>query len=133
MDNDTSSTSVMTAVKPEYVEALIEEFLSVLNIREAERRVELNAQHVAQYGRELYPEGGQYAYFTAVPGRAYTKIVMAVGGSYSVHCFVNKRGEVLKAAGWSRPAGGVRYDMVDADSRNALHRRCEFTGGYLYR
>lgn len=115
------------------VEGLIEEFLAVLNYKEAERRLELNAQHVAEFGRALYPEGGQYAYFTAEPGRAYTKIVMTTNGQRSVHCFVNKRGEVLKAAGWSRPAPGVRYDLTDDSSRGDLHRRCEFAGGYLYR
>lgn len=115
------------------VDELIEEFLAVLNHKEAERRVEVNAQHVAEYGRELYPEGGQYAYFTAVKGRTYTKVVMTANGQRSVHCFVSKTGEVLKAAGWSSTARGVRFSLTDDASRAALIERCEFTGGYLYR
>lgn len=109
-------------------------YVAVMNAREADRREAVNAKHVAERGRLLYPEGGQYATFTLdKPGRKFTRIVMTVtGGQRSVHAFVDRAGKVYKPAGWKAPAAGARFDLMDNDSLRDLLSRCEFTGGYLY-
>lgn len=120
----------------EDLDTLISEFCEVLNDKEKTRRDEVNSHHFGQYGRPLYPEGGQWATFHAdAPGRKFVRIVMSTGGDAgrSVHCFVDLRtGDVLKAAGWKAPAKGARFNLLDGDSREALFDACEFTGGYLY-
>jgi|TARA_R100000742_G_C4278230_1_gene100806 hypothetical protein len=51
----------------------------------------------------------------------------------SVHCFVEKdTGFVFKAAGWSQPAKGVRYDLSDPDSKARCLANCDPYGSYLY-
>ncbi len=115
---------------------LVLEFLQVLDAKERDRRQHVNARHLAQHGRLLYPEGSTYAtYSVGSGGRKYLRVVQTVtGGQRSVHCFIDKAtGDVLKAAGWPRPAAGVRFNLLDADSRADLFDRCEFAGGYLYR
>jgi hypothetical protein len=124
-----------TVVGNDTVVAWAEEWLRQLNQAEVERRIEVNEAHVAEYGRELYPEGGQYATFTLDrSGRKYTRIVMTAGGQRSVHAFVDLRtGDVYKAAGWGKPAPGVRFNLMNAASRERMFARMTFTGGYLYR
>ena len=124
-----------TAALLEDLDVIVSDFIAVLNAKEVARRVEVNANHFSEYGRLLYPEGGQYVTYTAEKGgRKYTRIVETqVGGGRSVHCFIDKAtGDVLKGAGWARPARGARYNLLDADSRATLYERCEFAGGYLY-
>ena len=120
----------------EDLDVLVSEFIAVLNAKEVERRVEVNSRHFGEYGRLLYPEGGQYCAFSAqTGGRKYVRIVetLTEGGGRSVHCFIDKKtGDVLKAAGWAAPARGARYNLLRADSRTTLHERCDFAGGYLY-
>jgi len=113
---------------------LLSEFIDILNAKEVARRAEVNSHHFGQYGRLLYPEGGQYAtYSTDKPGRKFIRVVQTIAGSQHVHCFIDRAtGDVLKAAGWAAPAKGARYSLLDADSRNTCFERCEFTGGYLY-
>lgn len=111
-------------------------WLETLNFKEQVRRKEVNAEHFAKYGRELYPHGGAYArFYLDAPGRKYTRVVMETeDGSKSVHAFVILgTGEVLKSAGWGKPAAGTRFDLrSDADFERILER-CDFAGGYLYR
>ena len=69
--------------------------------------------------------------FDAIGGKRYDKIVQrqANGSSGSVHAFVERlTGQVYKAAGWSKPASGVRYATVD----DAL-QAADLYGSYLYR
>lgn len=112
-----------------------EEWIHLLNEAEEERRVAVNAKHRAEFGRDLYPEGGRYATFTLDrPGRKFTRVVMTVsGGARSVHAFFDQRtGDVFKSAGWGAPAKGVRYNLLDADSRSRMFARMDWAGGYLY-
>jgi len=116
------------------IRTLAQAWCDRLNEKELARRVEVNAQHRAQYGRDLYPAGTQYATFSLdKPGRKFTRVVMDTG-SKSVHAFFdNATGDVLMAAGWGAPAKGARYNLLDEDSFATLLSRCDFAGGYLYK
>lgn len=112
-----------------------EEWLRLLNEAEELRRVEVNAKHRAEFGRDLY-ESARYATFTLDrPGRKFTRVVMTTEhGDRSVHAFFDQQtGDVYKSAGWGAPAKGVRYNLLDAESRERMFARLTFTGGYLYR
>ena len=71
--------------------------------------------------------------FTAHVGRKYFKIVTDNGTQRSVHCFVDARGNVYKAAGWTAPAKGVRYNLFNADDMLKLRTVDGHHSGYLYR
>jgi hypothetical protein len=116
------------------VRARAQQWIDKLNADERQRRIVVNAEHVAKYGRLLYPEGGQYATFTFdTPGRKVTRVVMETNGQKSVHAFVdNSNGDVLMPAGWKGPARGARYNVLDSALHALLLERCEYAGGYLY-
>ena len=67
-------------------------------------------------------------------GRKYHKLIMeTASGSRSVHCFVDKKtGEVYKSASWKAPAKGVRYNLLNIESREECFARADWSGGYLY-
>jgi hypothetical protein len=66
--------------------------------------------------------------FGVAAGNKYDKITIERDGvARSVHCFVTKTGEVLKAAGWNAPAKGVRFTNV----LEAAEKADRF-GSYLY-
>lgn len=74
---------------------------------------ELNKQFEA-----AYPDKPTRPVFFVTSGPAYDKVVVrdacrADQRGGAVYCFVNVNGEVLKAAGWSKPAKGVRARLVD--------------------
>lgn len=84
--------------------------------------------------REIEP---RYRY-TLTVGRRYAKIlredmyVTSYGGS--VYAFVDlETGGLLKAAGWSSPAKGVRYDLTDPETFALAVRNADLFGGFLYR
>ena len=58
-------------------------------------------------------EKGPYRVLTAEPGRKYIKIVVATGGSRSVYCFLDMKGNIYKAASWRAPAKHVRGSVFD--------------------
>lgn len=72
-------------------------------------------------------------------GRKYFKLVTATptntqGVEYqrSVHSFVDRvTGDVLKAAGWSSPAKGARFNLVTG--MNELLTAVDPYGSYLYK
>ena len=66
--------------------------------------------------------------------RKYLRIVQTTyGGSRHVHSFVDlATGDVLKAAGWTGPAKGARYNLLDADSFAEMAQRMDPHGSYLY-
>jgi hypothetical protein len=71
--------------------------------------------------------------FEIVEGRKYYKVVMLTSGNRSVHCFVNKTtGDVLKSASWNAPAKGVRYNLLNKESRENCYRYADWSGRYLY-
>jgi len=54
-------------------------------------------------------------------------------GSTSVSAFVDKEtGEVYKPASFKAPAKGVRFNLLDKNSREECYRRADWAGGYLY-
>jgi len=68
-------------------------------------------------------------------GRKYHKILeIDSRGSQSTHAFVDKEtGDVFKPASYKSPAKGVRYNLLDEESRNDCIKYAEWTGGYLYK
>ena len=90
-------------------------------------------------------------YFTFIIGKRYLKVVVmeykddaqygrinAAPAGYvaaSVHAFIDKKtGDVFKAAAWSAPAKGVRYNIL-TQTETVLKRAGNDGGfgGYLYR
>ena len=79
--------------------------------------------------------GGTSDYkFYIESGRKYHKLIMEINGnSRSVHAFVDKNsGAVYKSASWKAPAKGIRFNLLDDDSREECFARCDWAGGYLY-
>ena len=66
-------------------------------------------------------------------GKKYLKLVMVSHTNRSVHCFIDKNsGEVYKAASWKAPAKGVRYNLLNAESRDNCFKNADWAGSYLY-
>ena len=76
----------------------------------------------------------KYKFYIQEGGRKYHKIVMEYeNGQQSVHAFVDKKtGEVYKAASFKSPAKGVRYNLLEINSREECLRRADWAGAYLY-
>jgi len=68
-------------------------------------------------------------------GKKYHKVIMVTPqGNRSVHCFVDKEtGDVYKAASWSKPAKGIRFNLLDEESRERCLMVSDWAGGYLYK
>jgi hypothetical protein len=82
---------------------------------------------------EEIKENGVDVEFYLEEGRKYYKLIYRTGISRSVHCFINKTtGDVLKSASWNAPAKGVRYNLMDDNSRELCYSKCDPFGGYLY-
>jgi hypothetical protein len=66
-------------------------------------------------------------------GRKYLKVVLITYGAKSVHCFIDKmNGNVFKPASFNAPAKGVRYNLLNADSRDKCYNYADWSGSYLY-
>jgi hypothetical protein len=82
---------------------------------------------------EEIKEKGVDVEFYLEEGRKYYKLIHKDGISRSVHCFINKTtGDVLKSASWNAPAKGVRYNLLDDNSRELCYSKCDPFGSYLY-
>jgi len=70
------------------------------------------AQAIVDKGHERYPNQTRPV-LSLEPGRRYVKVVRKEGGpGGSVHCFIDTtNGDVLKAAGWKKPAKGARGNI----------------------
>jgi len=89
--------------------------------------------HTEQIDKLAMGEGvDQFSY---EKGRKYAKIIHINGsGQRSAHAFVDlKTGDVYKSASWSKPALGIRYNLLDNKSREEMYRRADWAGAYLYR
>ena len=86
---------------------------------------------------------GSYDYgmrFYIVEGRKYLRIEEETSVNHDgsitqkhIHAFVNKKtGEVFKPASWKAPAKHVRYNLMDAQSRQNCYRNADWAGSYLY-
>jgi hypothetical protein len=69
--------------------------------------------------------------FSVEEGRKYLKIIMSTSGNRSAHAFIDRDGNVYKAANWKAPAKGIRYNLL-TDPENC-YQRADWAGGYLYR
>ena len=66
-------------------------------------------------------------------GKKYIRVTISTYGAKSVHCFVNaSTGDVLKSASYKAPAKGIRYNLLDEQSRERCFRNADPYGGYLY-
>ena len=79
---------------------------------------------------EKYPNPSRDRSFTVKKGRKYYKILE---DNCSAHAFIDiQTGDVFKAASWNKPAEGVRYNLLDEESREYMLKICDWAGGYLY-
>jgi len=68
-------------------------------------------------------------------GRKYAKILHIdnPGGSKSAHMFVDMvTGDCFKPASYKSPAKGIRYNLLDDNSREEMLLRADWVGSYLY-
>ena len=95
---------------------------------------EINSNYHQKCLQEIADGTYDFGYeFVIEEGKKYLKVIMIAHGSKSVHCFVDKKtGEVYKSASWKAPAKGVRYNLLDARSREECYRNADWAGSYLY-
>ena len=119
---------------------------SLCEALEVDFRLYSTKSHRASVEREANPDyhnkclqeiaNGTYDFgyqFVIETGKKYHKIIMIAHGNRSVHCFVDKKtGSVLKSASWKAPAKGVRYNLLNAQSREECYRNANWSGNYLY-
>jgi hypothetical protein len=77
---------------------------------------------------QMFPK---YTFTIERDGIKYTRVVQASAGnadSRSVYCFLDKDGNIYKAASWKAPAKGVRSTLATVD----LNKVDPF-GGWMYR
>ena len=91
-----------------------------------------------EYHRECIDklsEGEGVDQFVYTKGKKYAKIIHITSyGNRSVHAFVDlNNGDVFKPASWQQPAKGIRYNLINEDSRTAMYQRADWAGSYLYR
>ena len=94
-------------------------------IEEADRSVLEKSK--AQYPTcELY-----HMRLTFRKGRKYYKVIITNNngeGSGSAYCFIDKEGNIYKAATWAAPAKGIRGNITDITPNEV-----DFSTGWLYR
>ena len=99
--------------------------------------MENNKSHVDYYQDRINEQrNGENLYeYIVESGKKYHKVIMVTcSGNRSVHCFVDKNnGDVYKAASWSKPARGVRYNLLNDQSREDCLMRSDWSGSYLYK
>lgn len=135
MSQLTTTNTVLTYVQS-LCEALEIDF-RLYTVKMHRRAVERNNEDSAYHDKKLQEiADGIYDFgykFTIETGKRYHKVVMSAHGNRSVHCFVDKTtGDVYKSASWKAPAKGVRYSLMDEESREQCYRNCDWSGGYLY-
>lgn len=75
--------------------------------------VALNAW-INAYETKHYP-GSDTSFIVAEPGRKYIKLVVTRFGSRSVYCFLDRSGNIYKAANWKAPAKHIRGSIFDSN------------------
>lgn len=123
-----------------YVESLCEALevdFRLYTVKMHRRAAQRNNEDSAYHDKKLHQIAeGTYDFgykFDIESGKRYYKVVMSAHGNRSVHCFVDKTtGDVYKSASWKAPAKGVRYSLMDEESRELCYRNCDWSGGYLY-
>jgi len=97
------------------------------------RYSEILCEALVQHFQSSHPNSDPYKFYIE-SGRKYHKLIMETNGnSRSVHAFVDKNsGAVYKSASWKAPAKGIRFNLLDDNSREECFARCDWAGGYLY-
>jgi len=97
------------------------------------RYSEILCEALTQNFTSSHPNSDPYKFYIE-SGRKYHKLIMETNGnSRSVHAFVDKNsGAVYKPASFKAPAKGIRYYLLDDNSREECFARCDWAGGYLY-
>ena len=102
------------------------------SIRMHETAIDDSSGYHAERIEQIKNEGLDEEFYLET-GRKYYKLIHRSGKSRSVHCFINKtNGDVLKSASWNAPAKGVRYNLLDDNSRESCYHGCDWAGSYLY-
>ena len=71
--------------------------------------------------------------FSVETARKYIKVWHRACNSRSIHAIIDKKtGDVYKPASVKAPAKGVRFNVLDDDSREEMLKRADWAGGYLY-
>ena len=81
-----------------------------------------------------YSHGSNYTFALDSSGRKYHKVFMYINGQRdSIHAFIDKKtGDVFKPASFKAPAKGVRYNVLNIQSREEMFERADWAGSYLY-
>jgi hypothetical protein len=91
-----------------------------------------NVEYHTKAIEQIKENGVDHEYYLE-SGRKYYKLVHKDSISRSVHCFIDKNnGDVYKSASWKSPAKGVRYNLLDDNSRELCYSKCDPFGSYLY-
>ena len=78
-------------------------------------------------------EGEGVDEFTFDKGRKYYKVIHHTTNQKHVHLFVDiKTGDCYKPASFKAPAKGIRYNLLDDNSRTEMFKRADWSGSYLY-
>ena len=67
---------------------------------------EIQAAETKRWNAEGYKLPAPVIAYTE--GKVYYKVTHTNCGQTSVHCFVDKAGNIYKASGWNAPAKGIR-------------------------
>lgn len=89
--------------------------------------------HKEQIDKLAMGEGVDQFIYTI--GKKYAKIIHVTshGVGRSSHAFVDlKTGDVYKSASWNAPAKGIRYNLVNDNSRKECFKNADWAGSYLY-
>ena len=84
-----------------------------------------------QFLAELNTRFPLYNFFVERDGTKYTRVIRSSAGSASsrsVYCFLDKDGNIYKAASWKAPVKGIRSTLATVDLN-----RVDQHGGWMYR
>ena len=131
-------------LKTESVLDYVELLCQVLRTNYQTYAIQLQRDSIAKDGDNLeyhkqrideLSEGVGVNEFIYEKGRKYAKILQIdnPGGSKSVHMFVDMvTGDCYKPASYKSPAKGIRYNLLNDNSREEMLRRADWCGSYLY-
>ncbi len=88
----------------------------------------MNIQEFVDALNAKFKEEGYSQFEIAEGGVKYTKIIGIHGGSRSSYCFIDKDGNIYKAASWKVPAKGIRSTLATVDIS-----KVDKFGSWLYR
>lgn len=138
-----SLTNPITATQmKDQVLDLIQQYCDVLrtnfqtySIKQHQDKIEIgeNVEYHREQIDKLSEGEGLYRYYFE-KGRKYARIIMQTpNGQRSAHAFVDMNtADVYKAASWKGPAKGIRYNLLNDNSKEEMYKRADWAGGHLY-